>query len=42
MENIGEVFFSFFFMIFYLLILTVFVPVAYYIIRKTNEFLHDK
>lgn len=42
MEKIAEVFFGFIFMIFYLLVLTVFVPVAYYIIRKMNEFLHDK
>lgn len=42
MENIGEVFFSFFFMIFCLLAIAAFFPVAAYIVRKMNEFLRDK
>ena len=39
MENIGEVFFSFFFMIFCLLAIAAFFPIAAYIAIKMSEFL---
>lgn len=42
MTNFGEAIFSFFLMILFLFVLAAFFPVAYYIVRKVNEFLRDK